>query len=85
MVYFVITVKPVYKGQPQGITKMAFVDRWPLFGASETTYPIFMGRIKTGLFRQETSTRRCPYAQVWLYRIHACLHYKSYYITFFCL
>ena len=35
--------KPVYKGQPRGITKVAFVDRWPLFGASETTYPIFTG------------------------------------------
>ena len=32
------TVKPVYKCQPQGITKVAFVDRWPLFGASETTF-----------------------------------------------
>ena len=31
------TVKPLLKGQPRGITKLAFVDRWPLFGASETT------------------------------------------------
>jgi len=46
---------------------MAFVDRWPLFGASETTYPIFKGRIQTGLCGQETTTCICPYAQVWLY------------------
>ena len=26
------TVKPVYNGQPCGITILAFVDRWPLFG-----------------------------------------------------
>ena len=32
------TVKTVYKGQSQGITKVASVDRWPLFGASETTF-----------------------------------------------
>jgi len=64
---FEYTVKPIYKGQPRGITKVAFVDRWPLFGASETTYLIFMGRIKTGLWRQETTIRRCPYEQVWLY------------------
>ena len=60
------TVKPVYNGQPQGITKVAFVDKWPLFGASETTYPIFTGQVKTGLCRQET-IRRCCYAQVLLY------------------
>ena len=36
---------------------------WPLFGASETTYLIFTGRIKTGLSEQETATRMCPYAQ----------------------
>ena len=59
------TYKPVYKGQPRGITKVTFVDRWPLLGASETIYPIFMGWIKTGLCGQETTTRRCPYAQVW--------------------
>ena len=58
------TVKPVYKGQPRGITKVAFADRWPLFDALETTYPIFTGRIKTGLSGQENTTRRCPYAQV---------------------
>jgi len=46
---------------------VAFVDRWPLFGAPETTYPIFTGLIKTGLCGQETITRRCSYAQVWLY------------------
>ena len=28
---------------------MAFVDRWPLFRTSETTYSIFKGQIKTGL------------------------------------
>jgi len=39
------TVKPVYNGQPRGITKVAFVDKWPLFGVSETTYPIFTGQI----------------------------------------
>jgi len=32
------TVKNVYKGQPQGITKVAFADRWPLFRTSETTF-----------------------------------------------
>jgi len=32
--------------------------------ASETTYPIFTGRIKTGLFGQKNTSRRCPYAQV---------------------
>jgi len=25
-----MTNKPVYNGQPRGITKVAFVDRWPL-------------------------------------------------------
>jgi len=57
------TVKPVYKGQPRGTTKVAFVDRWSLFGASETTYRIFTGLTQTGLCGQETTTRRCPYAQ----------------------
>jgi len=28
--------------------KVAFVDRWLLFGASESTYPIFTRNIKTG-------------------------------------
>jgi len=32
------TVKTVYKGQPRGITKVAFADRWPLFRMSETTF-----------------------------------------------
>ena len=65
----IYTVEPVYTGQPQGITKVAFVDKWPkiMFGASETTYPIFTGHIKTGLCRQESTIRRCCYAQVWLY------------------
>ena len=58
--------KPVYNGQPRGITKVSFVDKWPLFGASETTYPIFMGQIKPGLCWQETTIRRCCYAHVWL-------------------
>jgi len=49
-----------------GITKVAFVDKWPLFGASKTTYPIFTWRIKTGPCKRETTTRRCPYAQIWL-------------------
>ena len=46
------------------------LQKWPLltgrlyFGASETTYPIFTRQIKTGLCGQETTTRRCPYAQV---------------------
>jgi len=57
-------VKPVYKGQPLEITKVAFADRWPLFEALETAYMIFTGRIKTGLSGQETTTCRCPYAQV---------------------
>ena len=59
-----------------GIIKVAFVDKWPLFRASETTYPIFTGQIKTGLCRQETTIRRCCYAQVWLYvegcYVHLC-------------
>jgi len=36
----VSTFKPVYNGQRRGITNVAFVDMWPLFGASETSYPI---------------------------------------------
>ena len=39
-------------------TKLSFVDKWPLFGGSETTYLIFTGQIKTGLSGQETATRR---------------------------
>jgi len=58
------TVKPVYNGQPRGITNVAFVDRWPLFGASKTSYPIFTGRIIAGLCGQETTIRRCPCVQV---------------------
>ena len=58
------TIKPVYNGQPRGITKVAFVDKWPLFGASETNYPMFTGQIKTGLCRQETTIRRCCYGHV---------------------
>ena len=58
------TVKPVYNSQPQGMTKVAFVDRWPLFRALETTYLIFSGQIETGLCGHETITRRCPYAQI---------------------
>ena len=57
-------VKPVYKGQPRGITKVAVVNRWPLFRVSETTYTIFTGQITNGLCGQETTTRRCPCAQV---------------------
>ena len=45
--------------QPRGIIKVAFVDKCPLFGVSETTYPIFTGQIKTGLCRQETTICRC--------------------------
>ena len=51
-------IKPVYNGHSQGITKKAFVNRWPLYGASETTYPIFTGQIKTGLSGQETANCR---------------------------
>ena len=61
---FVNTVKPVYNGQLRGIIKLAFVDKWPLFKSSETTYPMFTGQIKTGLCRQEITIRRCPYAHV---------------------
>ena len=57
-------VHTCHKGQSRGITKVAFVDRWLLFGASETTYPIFRGHIKTGLYGQETTTRMCSYTQV---------------------
>ena len=56
------TVKPVYKCQPRGISNVAFVDEWPLFGASKTTYPMFTGRNITGLCEQVTTTRMCPYA-----------------------
>ena len=63
--------KPVYKGQPRGITKVAFVDRWPLFGASETTYPIFTGQIQSGLYSRKPLLAGvvmhrfdCRYAQV---------------------
>jgi len=28
---------------------VAFVDRWPLFEASETTHPIFTGELKVSL------------------------------------
>ena len=48
------------------LQKKAFVNRWPLYGASETTYPIFTGQIKTGLSGQETANCRWPLAQVWL-------------------
>ena len=51
---FMYTVKHIYKGQPLGTTKVAFVDRWPLFRALETTYPLFIGQIKNGLCEQET-------------------------------
>ena len=64
------TVKPVYTGRPRGITIVAFVDRWLLFGASETIFTIFTRQTKTGLYRQETTTRRCPYTQVWLYNVN---------------
>ena len=37
-VFSIYAVKPVYKGQTQGITKLAFVYKWPLFRASEATY-----------------------------------------------
>ena len=30
-----------------------------MFGASETTYPVFEGRTKTGLSGQETTTHMC--------------------------
>ena len=60
----VTKVKPVYKGQPRGITTVASVDRWPLFRASETTYLSYTGQIKNGLCGLETTTRRCPCAQV---------------------
>jgi len=37
------TFKPVYKSQPWGIAKVAFVERWHLFGASETNLSDFHG------------------------------------------
>ena len=54
----ILLVKPVYKGQSRGIPKVASVDRWPLFEASETTYQSFTGQIKTGLCGIETTIRR---------------------------
>jgi len=56
----IIKYKPVYKGQPRGIAKVAFVDKWPLSSASKTAYPL-SGRNITGLCEQVTTTRRCPY------------------------
>ena len=43
------------------------LQKWLLFGASETTYPMFTGQTKTGLCEQETTSDRCPHAQVLLY------------------
>ena len=34
--WFRILSKPVFKGQPRWITKVAFADRWPLFRTSES-------------------------------------------------
>ena len=28
---FLIKVKPVYKGNTRDLTKLAFIDRWPLY------------------------------------------------------
>ena len=33
---FTCTIKPAYNGQPRQLQKVAFVDRWPLFRATET-------------------------------------------------
>jgi len=58
-----VTVKPVYKGQSREL------QNWPLLTGdlcSECQKLIFTGQIKTGLWKQETTTRRCSYAQVWL-------------------
>jgi len=41
-------VRPVYNSQQRGITKVAFVDRWPLFGVSdfhEETYRNYQSSI----------------------------------------
>ena len=56
---YYIQSKPVYEGQPRGITKVVFADRWPLFRKSETTFQFSQDEL-----RQETTTHRCPYAQV---------------------
>jgi len=45
-------------------TTYVSANRWPLFGASEITYQSFTGQIKTGLCGVETTSPRCPYAQV---------------------
>jgi len=38
-IYLIVnTVKPVYNSQPRGITEVTFVDRWPLFGASDILF-----------------------------------------------
>jgi len=42
----ILLVKPVYKGQSRGIPKVASVDRWPLFEASETTYQSFTDKLR---------------------------------------
>jgi len=59
---FVYTVKHIYKGQPLGTTKVAFVDRWPLFRTSETTYLMFTEKIKMAFVNRKP----CPYAQILL-------------------
>ena len=62
--YDITTVKPVYTGQQRDITK------WPLLTSglcSERQKLLITGQIKTGLCRQETTTRRCCYAHVRLY------------------
>ena len=43
------------------------LQKWPLFGASETTYPMFTGQTKTDLCGQETTSDRSLHAQVLLY------------------
>ena len=47
-------IKPVYNGH----SKNGFCRQVAFVGASETTYPIFTGQIKTGLSGQETANCR---------------------------
>ena len=65
------TVKTVYKGQPRGITKVAFADRWPLFGASETTF-----RFSLDELRLVFVDRKPLYAGVVMHRFDCTYMYR---------
>ena len=58
--------KPVYQGRPWKITKLAFVDRWPLFAASKL--PIRFSRDE---LRLAIVDRKPLLAGVLMYRFHS--------------